>query len=112
VRQEGSFRDATLFTFKNDADSSDKDILDEYERYLQELLQEFSDSEPTLSALKYWKAVVPQYPNLTRIAMDALSIPAMLAECERCFSSSGNIIISNRNSLKPESIEANECQRH
>jgi hypothetical protein len=115
VKREGNFRDSTLFAWKNEADSDDDaDVprYDEYEQYLQEEVLEFNDSNITESAIDYWKTVEPRWPNLTRFALDALSIPAMSAECERCFSSSGNMITDNRNSLNPESIEAGECQRH
>jgi hypothetical protein len=116
VKREGNFRDSTLFAWKNEADADDdRDVprYDEYEQYyLQEDVLEFNDSNITESAIDYWKTVEPRWPNLARFAFDALSIPAMSAECERCFSSSGNMITDNRNSLNPESIEAGECQRH
>lgn len=115
VKRDDNIRDSSLYAWKNEADSEDDDDLpryDEYEQYLQEEVIEFNTSKITESALDYWRTVESRWPNLTRMALDALSIPAMSAECERCFSSSGNMITDNRNSLQPESIEACECQRH
>jgi hypothetical protein len=37
--------------------------------------------------LGYWKDNEARWRDLARLAYDALSIPAMSAECERCFSS-------------------------
>jgi hypothetical protein len=114
VKRDNNLRDSSLYAWKNEADSDDDDVprLDEYDQYLQEEVIEFDDLKITESALDYWRTVEPRWPNLARMAFDALSIPAMSSECERCFSSSGNMITDARNKLNPESVEACECQRH
>jgi hypothetical protein len=111
VKRDDNLRDSSLYAWKNEADSDDDDVprLDEYDQYLQEEVIEFDDLKITESALDYWRTVEPRWPNLTRMAFDALSIPAMSSECERCFSSSGNMITDTRNKLNPESVEACEC---
>jgi hypothetical protein len=49
------------------------------------------------------------YPNLSRLALDILSIPAMSADPERLFSSAKLLISDLRNKLGMEIIEAFEC---
>lgn len=84
-------------------------IMDEYEEYL---------STPPLEAgtvtnlVIWWGHHSGQWPNLSRLAFDALSIPAMSAECERCFSDAGRTITDERASLAPDSIEACSCVKN
>jgi hypothetical protein len=49
------------------------------------------------------------YPNLSRMALDILSIPAMSANPERLFSSAKLLISDLRNKLGMDIIEAFEC---
>lgn len=80
--------------------------LDEYDRYCQSsILPEVKD------ARAWWLEPTQQktYPNLYRMALDILSIPAMSAEPERLFSSCKISITDRRNQLGIESIEAIEC---
>ena len=84
-------------------------IMDEYEEYL---------SIPPLEARTvtnlaiWWGHHSGQWPNLSRLALDALSIPAMSAECERCFSAAGRLITDERASLDAESAEACSCVKN
>jgi hAT family C-terminal dimerisation region len=70
------------------------------------------EAEGKEGILAYWQRNSMRWPYLSRLALDALSVPAMSAECEHCFSSAKNLITSPRNGLKPDTIEASECQRH
>jgi len=82
-------------------------IMDKYEEYL---------STPPLKAgtvtnlVIWWGHHSGQWLNLSRLALDALSISAMSAECERCFSDAGRTITDERASLEPEAIEACSCK--
>jgi hypothetical protein len=49
------------------------------------------------------------YPNLSKMALDILSIPSMSTEPERLFSDAGITITDRRNCLGIESIQAIEC---
>lgn len=49
------------------------------------------------------------YPNLSKLALDLLSIPAMSAEVERLFSSCKISITDRRNQIGIDSVEAIEC---
>jgi hypothetical protein len=116
VRREGNYRDSVLYNWRtNDSEDDEEDhSLDQYEEYLQEKrLPLPNDCESTATLLiDYWKDHAKKWPDLTRFAFDALSIPAMSAECERCFSSGKKMISDSRYSLAPDTIEACECNRH
>ncbi len=81
-------------------------ITDEYERYCQaERTYGFT------SALSWWLEETQQknYPNLSKMAVDILSIPAMSAEPERLFSASKLTVTDRRNRLGTDVMEALEC---
>ena len=63
-------------------------------------------------ALEFWNARYNTEPDLARFALDMLAIPMMSAECERVFSSAKHLLTDDRNRLKPDIIEANECLKH
>jgi hypothetical protein len=84
-------------------------IMDEYDEYLSTAPLEAG----TVSNLVvWWGHHSGQWPNLSRLAFDALSIPAMSAECERSFSDAGRTITDERASLDPEAIEACSCMKN
>jgi hypothetical protein len=79
--------------------------IDEYERYCR------AERVQVDSALGWWLEETQQkaYPNLSRLALDILSIPAMSAEPERLFSGAKITITDRRNRLDADTIEALEC---
>jgi hypothetical protein len=52
---------------------------DEYELYLKEAVN------TTQGVMEYWRSREYIWPNLTRMAVNFLAIPAMSSECERVF---------------------------
>lgn len=81
-------------------------IPDEYERYCKsERVYGFT------SALAWWLEETQQknYPSLSKMAVDILSIPAMSAEPERLFSGAKITITDRRNRLGSDVVEALEC---
>ncbi|RKK76034.1 hypothetical protein BFJ71_g17028 [Fusarium oxysporum] len=81
-------------------------VTDEYERYCNsERVYGFT------SALAWWLEETQQknYPNLSKMAVDILSIPAMSAEPERLFSGAKITITDRRNRLGSDVVEALEC---
>lgn len=112
ARREENYRDSVIYNWTESED--EQEVTDEYEQYIHEKRVKFIKNEkrsPTW-LLDYWRDCQMKWPNLTRMALDALSIPAMSAECERCFSSGKNMISDSRYSLAPDTIEACECNRH
>jgi hypothetical protein len=81
-------------------------LIDEYDRLVQsEIVCDIEDPR------RWWLEETQQkvYPNLSKMALDILSIPAMSAEPERLFSGAKISITDRRNRLGIESIEALEC---
>ena len=79
---------------------------DEYARYCAaEVVDDVADSRD------WWQEPTQQlnYPNLSIMALDMLSIPAMAAEPERLFSGAKISITDRRNRLGIEVIQALEC---
>ncbi len=62
-----------------------------------------------IDPLEYWNSQYQTQPDLARFALDMLAIPLMSSECERVFSSAKLLVTDNRNRLKVDIIEANEC---
>ena len=63
---------------------------------------------PTDSAvddpIQYWKDRADQYPRLSRMALDIMTVPAMSAEVERLFSAVGLMVTPLRNRLDASTI--------
>lgn len=78
---------------------------DEYTRYCAE------DVEWTDDPIAWWLQPVQQvkYPNLSKMAINVLSIPAMSADVERLFSSAGLTLLDRRNRIGTKLLEALEC---
>jgi hypothetical protein len=83
-------------------------IRDEYEIYCGSGLEKGVKSGT--DAIAWWSEQRQRqlYPNLHRMALDILTIPAMSAEPEHLFSETKKIISSERHSLLPSTIEAIE----
>ena len=84
-------------------------VQDEYEDYLS---TPPLDQGSVSNLVKWWGHRTEQWPNLSRLALDAISIPAMSAECERCFSNGKRLITDERGGMGAEAIEACSCLRH
>jgi hypothetical protein len=52
-----------------------------------------------------------RYPNLSKLALDVLSIPASSCECERLFSELGDLLEPRRRGISPELLAAIQCNR-
>jgi hypothetical protein len=61
--------------------------------------------------MKWWSELKQQrdFPNLSKMALDILSIPAMAMSSERLFSSAGLTVTNRRNRLNIDTIKATEC---
>ena len=80
-------------------------VEDEYERYCS------AECTFDVDPRTWWMETTQQvnYPNLSKLALDILSIPAMSADPERLFSSAKLTISDLRNRLGIDIIEAFEC---
>ena len=89
------------------ADDTPYGDVDELERYLALPIL----PNTGISARQWWLEPSQQRvsPNLSRMAIELLSIPAMSAEPERLFSGAKLTISDQRASLQAQTIEATEC---
>jgi hypothetical protein len=104
---------------KKALETATSEMKDQYDQYLAEApmdiptpKQEGNEEDNQLNEgflIRYWRMMESKWPELARFAYDALSIPAMSTECERCFSS-GSRTIDSRFALDADSLEACECQ--
>jgi hAT family C-terminal dimerisation region/Domain of unknown function (DUF4413) len=92
--------------FLNEQDGDIEVIEDEYAHYCaQPVIKGLYDSRD------WWlqPAQQQQYPHLSQLALEILSIPAMSAEPERIFSATKLILTDSRNRLSMKMIEALAC---
>ena len=73
---------------------------DEIKVYLLEAVTEEYFNCP----LKWWLANKHRFPRLYGMAIDFLSIPPALTECERCFSLAKLTVGSQRHGLKEDTV--------
>jgi hypothetical protein len=80
---------------------------DEYDRYCKVVIAYVDKNDP----IAWWMQETQRrdYPNLSKMAINILSIPAMSADVERLFSSSGLTLSNRRNRMSTEMLEALEC---
>ena len=99
---------STLNTFLSDLYDSDENEFaqrNEYDTYCA------SPPINVVDALHWWLEPTQQkaFPNLSRMAIDYLSIPAMSTEAERLFSSCKITLTDRRNRLSADLFKALEC---
>ena len=78
---------------------------DEYTQYCTKPQDLFLS---TFTTLQWWLQHKMEYSEQTQWALDVHSIPATSAECERVFSSAGQLLTLRRNRLLDDVVEANE----
>jgi hAT family C-terminal dimerisation region len=102
---------AHMDSLYSDEDDS-TDGRDDLERYLDSGRRKTPLGELYFNPIAWWTEKRTEFPILAQLALNLLSIPAMAAEDERVFSSTGKLITADRNQLDEDSIEAVECLRH
>ena len=102
-----------LAEFKRDlyAQEEEEDLRDEYDCYIEPGREKVHESKQ-LHPIRWWQNRESEYPILSQLAFDLLSLPAMAAGVERVFSGTKELITDRRNALDMESIQANECFRN
>jgi len=80
--------------------------LDEYTRWKLEPWVPSVDNPVT-----YWLSRRRDYPNLTRLALDVLSIPASSCDCERMFSELGDLLRPKRRKISSQLLVAIQSVR-
>ena len=68
-------------------------------------------SEHANNPIKYWLLMQDHYPQLSKLALDVLSIPVSSCECERMFSELGDLLEPRRRGIQPRLLAAIQCVR-
>jgi hypothetical protein len=91
------------------ADKHEQENLgDEYEQWKR--IPAITEDDPnSYNLLLYWQLQLQQYSTLSKFAIDTLTIPASVADCERMFSELGDMLGTRRQRMKVEWITALQC---
>jgi hypothetical protein len=74
---------------------------DEYERWQS---SHESTDKTVRDPIAYWHEKRLQYPRLSRMALDFVTIQSMSAECERMFSAAGQMVVPQRSNLQARTV--------
>jgi hypothetical protein len=103
--------DDAIDSLCNSTRATTNDDEDEYTRWKRCEQVAEKDSPSALNPIQYWIELRSQYPNLSRLALDVISIPASSCECERMFSELGDLLEPRRRGISPELLAAIQCVR-
>jgi hypothetical protein len=84
---------------------------DEYERWKRCKPRAEKGSEAAINPIQYWLDQRNRYPQLSRLALDVISIPASSCDCERMFSELGDLLEPRRRAISPKLLAALQCVR-
>jgi hypothetical protein len=84
---------------------------DEFQRWKQCEPRAKKGSDDAEDPIKYWVNLRDRYPQLSRLALDVLSIPASSCDCERMFSELGDLLEPRRRGISPKLLAAIQCVR-
>ncbi len=72
---------------------------------------ELADASFDMEPLSWWRAHSTEYPILSKMAQDYLSVQASSVPCEQLFSLAGNVVSKKRNRLDKNTTRACLCLR-
>jgi len=78
-------------------------LTDEYTRWVIAVQGE-DHNKGVVDPITYWISKQYEYPRLSRMALDVMTVPAMSAECERLFSAVGLMVTPLRSRLDASTI--------
>ena len=81
------------------------------DRYLSVETIQFEDNED-FDILEWWKKQQIQYPVLSIIERDVLTVPVSTIASEAAFSACGRVVSKKRCNLSPQAIEAVVCLKY
>jgi hAT family C-terminal dimerisation region len=102
--------DEHIAQFTKSSTASTANDTDEYERW-KRLDPLPGDHSLAKNPIQYWLDLRTEYPTLSQMALDILTIPASSADCERIFSELGDLLEPRRLKMKPATISAIQCTR-
>ncbi|KAG9384238.1 Dimer-Tnp-hAT domain containing protein [Pyrenophora tritici-repentis] len=98
--------------FVNAGNDNEGVSLDEFERWKKHepkwtAEQYIEEGNP----VQYWMKLRPKYPNLARLALDVMTIPASSSDCERMFSELGDLLEPKRRAIGSQLLAAIQLVR-
>ena len=84
-------------------------VEDEYDNWLKDPMWTSDQHKEGPTAVQYWLALKPKSPNLSRLAIDVLTIPASSSDCERVFAGTGDILEPQRRKIGAQLLAALVC---
>jgi hypothetical protein len=93
----------------NNSDDAAADY--EYDRWKRSEPRAEKGTEHANNLIQYWLLLRDRYPNLSKLALDVLSIPASSCDCERMFSELGDLLEPRRRAIQPQLLAAIQCVR-
>jgi hypothetical protein len=100
--------DNAIDTKLDDGDQTEE-VEDEYDSWLKEPMWTADQHKAGTTAVQYWVALKPKYPNLSRLAIDVLTVPASSSVCDRVFSGTGDILEPQRRKIGAQLLAALVC---
>jgi hypothetical protein len=85
------------------------EVEDKYDSWFKEPMWTSDQHKEGLTAVQYWLALKPKYLNISRLAIDVLTIPASSSDCERVFAGTGDIIELRRRKIGAQLLVALVC---
>ena len=82
---------------------------DEYDHWLSS--PDVKNDPLVTDPIQYWWERRKDYPRLSQMALDLLSVPPMSAECERLFSVAGQMVSPLRTRLEASTIGITQTLR-
>ena len=80
----------------------------EIEKYLLDNIEKLG----SFDILDWWKLNASNYPIISKMTRDILTIPISTVAFESAFSTSGRILDAFRSSLSPKTVEALVCSQN
>lgn len=85
--------------------------LDEFDRWKKYEPRTLKEDYCSARPIEYWLTMRNKYPNLARLAIDVLSVPASSCDCERMFSELGDLLEPRRRQISSQLLAAIQCVR-
>ena len=102
--------DDAIDCYINPAGAADNEE-DEYESWKRSEPVAKKGSPNANNPIKYWVGLQDSYANLSKFAINMLSIPGSSCECERLFSELGDLLEPRQRNISPRLLAAIQCVR-
>ncbi|OAQ57863.1 restless-like transposase [Pochonia chlamydosporia 170] len=109
LERHRAYRTSSLSGRSSSLENSQNVDHDEYDHWLSS--PDVKNDPLVTDVVQYWWGRRKDYPRLSRMALDLLSVPPMSAECERLFSVAGQMVSPLRTRLEASTIGITQTLR-